>query len=241
MEGVGWLLVAMGVLAVIILGARALASRNLISMEDGESVSGFPYQKRDQFLTAAERSFYGLLKELADTNGWDLFAKVRLEDLVEVKKGTDKLQAHRNRIKSRHIDFLICDSQTVSPIIAIELNDATHARSDRQQRDIFVSGTLEAAGLPLLVIPAQRGYDIVGISRMILERIGIAYTPDIPTLEQPLVEGDSPSEAVVSMCPRCGSQLVERQSRKTGDRFLGCANYPSCHHTELLIPSIPTQ
>ena len=68
MESVGWLLLAIGVLAVIIVGARTLVSRNLISKEDGESVSGFPYQKRDQFLTAAERSFYGVLRELADTN-----------------------------------------------------------------------------------------------------------------------------------------------------------------------------
>ncbi|MEJ6389750.1 nuclease-related domain-containing protein [Gymnodinialimonas ulvae] len=31
-----------------------------------------------------------------------------------------------------------------------------------------------------------------------------------------------------SACPRCGSDMVARQNRKTGEAFLGCSSFPSC-------------
>ena len=34
-----------------------------------------------------------------------------------------------------------------------------------------------------------------------------------------------------TVCPRCGSDLVERtvkQGSRTGNRFLGCSSYPKC-------------
>ncbi|MEC2297152.1 restriction endonuclease [Bacillus subtilis] len=42
-------------------------------------------------------------------------------------------------------------------------------------------------------------------------------------------ENEEPSPRV---CSSCNSALVVRKSSKTGDRFLGCSSYPSCHHTE---------
>lgn len=39
-------------------------------------------------------------------------------------------------------------------------------------------------------------------------------------------------------CPLCGAQLVIKSSR-TGP-FLGCANYPTCHHTQPLKPQSKT-
>ena len=35
----------------------------------------------------------------------------------------------------------------------------------------------------------------------------------------------------VTKCPRCGSQLVERNNRKTGQTFFGCSRYPKCRGT----------
>jgi hypothetical protein len=38
-----------------------------------------------------------------------------------------------------------------------------------------------------------------------------------------------------NICPKCGSNLVERMARKgprAGSKFLGCANYPKCRFTK---------
>ncbi|WP_445661677.1 restriction endonuclease [Bacillus sp. FSL M8-0256] len=44
-------------------------------------------------------------------------------------------------------------------------------------------------------------------------------------------ENEDPAPRI---CPNCNSELVVRKSSKTGNRFLGCSSYPSCHHTENL-------
>ena len=32
-------------------------------------------------------------------------------------------------------------------------------------------------------------------------------------------------------CPLCGSKMVSRQTRSTGQRFWGCSQYPKCKGT----------
>ncbi|PGZ07099.1 restriction endonuclease, partial [Bacillus thuringiensis] len=33
-------------------------------------------------------------------------------------------------------------------------------------------------------------------------------------------------------CPTCKHDLVIRNSNKTGNKFFGCSQYPTCTHTE---------
>lgn len=56
----------------------------------------------------------------------------------------------KNRISRKHVDFLLCDSQTMRPRVGVELDDSSHAREDRQTRDALVQQVFDAAGLALL-------------------------------------------------------------------------------------------
>ncbi|MGP6087905.1 NERD domain-containing protein [Antarctobacter jejuensis] len=38
-------------------------------------------------------------------------------------------------------------------------------------------------------------------------------------------------EADLTKCPRCGSKMIERTNRKTGQTFYGCPRYPKCRGT----------
>ncbi|MDR1183352.1 MAG: NERD domain-containing protein [Coriobacteriales bacterium] len=38
-------------------------------------------------------------------------------------------------------------------------------------------------------------------------------------------------EKAAHTCPWCGSELVERHSKKTGDSFIGCSAFPKCRYT----------
>ena len=67
-----------------------------------------PYSKKKYFFSAAERSFYEILKRLAPADH-TVFAKVRLADVVYVNKETSERQSHFNRISGKHVDFLICN------------------------------------------------------------------------------------------------------------------------------------
>ena len=116
-----------------------------------------PYKKRDYLLTAAERSFYEVLQTVVD-NQLHVFPKIRLVDLLYLPKGTENRQAHMNRVQSKHVDFVLCDLQNVRPLLVIELDDSSHEREDRKDRDAFVDQALEDAALPILHVPANRTY-----------------------------------------------------------------------------------
>ncbi len=136
------------------------------------SAHDFPYQKKEALLTAAECQFYVVLQGLAAVEKLDVFAKVRIEDVIEVRKGARSYQSHRNRISSRHLDFVLCDRQKTAPMLVIELNDSSHKRRKRQQRDEFVEKALEVAGIPLLWLPVQDAYPVHELSRQVREKLG---------------------------------------------------------------------
>ena len=46
-----------------------------------------------------------------------------------------------------------------------------------------------------------------------------------------------PEDEVKAPCPKCGSKLIKRISKKTGKKFYGCSNYPAC---DFASPNVPT-
>ena len=87
-----------------------------------------------------------------------VLAKLRLADLVYIPKGTANRQTHFNRIQSKQVDFVLCTRDIFTPVLVIELDDASHEEEARSDRDTFVDAALAAAGLPILHIPAQKSY-----------------------------------------------------------------------------------
>lgn len=139
---------------------RGCLPRWLAKLFAGAAHSGdpsLPYRKCDSLLTRAELSFHAALRQAVDAR-WSIQAKARLADLLCLPKGTSDRQKHLNRIVAKHVDFVLCDSKTFEPLLAIELDDASHARADRARRDAFVEAALAAAGLPLLRIRAANSY-----------------------------------------------------------------------------------
>lgn len=102
-------------------------------------------------LTNREYEFYKKLKPLADKCGLNIYTKVRLADLVEPKpKGENPLWMECfNKIRSKHIDFALADGDT-NIIVLIELDDRSHERPDRVERDDFVNAVLKNTGYTLL-------------------------------------------------------------------------------------------
>jgi Protein of unknown function (DUF2726) len=74
-----------------------------------------PYEKAGNIFTRSERKFYYVLCSVAD-GGWIVFPKLRLEDLVPVKRSVSGRGTYRNFVKSRHVDFVLCTLDTLSPV-----------------------------------------------------------------------------------------------------------------------------
>jgi hypothetical protein len=72
---------------------------------------------------------------------------------------------------SKHVDFVLCRPGDVRPMVAIELDDASHAGEARQARDAFLDEAFVAAGLPLLHFPCKASYDADRLRERIVEAI----------------------------------------------------------------------
>lgn len=102
-------------------------------------------------LTDREYEFYKRLKPLADEYGLSVYSKVRLADLIEPKPKAENPYWMEcfNKIKAKHIDFALADEDTAI-VALIELDDTSHSRPDRVERDDFVDAVLENTGYTLL-------------------------------------------------------------------------------------------
>jgi len=130
-----------------------------------------PYERADLF-TAAEAAFFGVLMQ-AVGDRYLVLAKVRLADLVRVKglSGKDHVAAS-NRIQRKHVDFVLCDRRRLETMCVIELDDRSHEQRERRERDTFVDGVFEAAGIPMLRVPCRRTYDVAELRRQVADLVG---------------------------------------------------------------------
>ncbi len=212
-----------------------------------------PYRLRDNFLSPAELNFYRVLASVVGDRVI-ICAKVSLGDLFYPKTrdyGTNT--SLRNKIDRKHVDFLLCDPQTIQPLLGIELDDAGHRRPARQDRDQFVDQVFSAANLPLYRVPVLPSYNTRELAAAMGKLMGLdgpltAQTagpaPLDPTAPSP-APSDPRSEpkpagslGAAPACPKCGQPMVlrtvKRQGANFGKQFWGCPTFPKCRGVRAL-------
>ena len=155
---------------IALLAASAVVIILLVLLRLVTGRRRLPYRRVESLLTAAERSFYDVLLR-AVAPELVVFAKVRLADLMWLPDGVRDRQAHLGRIIAKHVDFVLCDRQTLSPVLAIELDDSSHLARERRDRDAFVDRALSAAGIPLLRVRAGRSYHLPELAGQLQEAL----------------------------------------------------------------------
>ncbi|MDW8215930.1 MAG: DUF2726 domain-containing protein, partial [Roseiflexaceae bacterium] len=168
-----------------------------------------PYRLRDDFLSPAELSFFKVLSSVLGTR-FVIQSKVRLADIFFVSRPHENV-AYFNKIAQRHLDFLVCDAATMKPLLGIELDDASHQRNSRQERDEFVEKVFRTAGLPLLHFPVQREYNTREIGAQIVpllkDKVG---SSDVAQSASATTSRNVVASSSVPLCPKCGIPMVLR-------------------------------
>lgn len=59
---------------------------------------------------------------------------MRVADIVSIKKGTKDWQKWFNKIRSKHVDFLLCDYD-MNIVLMIELDDRSHESERAKKND----------------------------------------------------------------------------------------------------------
>jgi len=157
---------------LFIIGSAAVVA--IFFTKKGSSIKKeekLPFKKKQYFFSRAEKKFYLVLKQVADKNSLVIFSKVRLLDLFLIQEKDYKSRmSNRGKIIQKHIDFLLCDNNSFSPVVGIELDDSSHNQSKRIKRDNLVNRVFASAELPLLRIKVSSNYNINSLEKNILEK-----------------------------------------------------------------------
>jgi uncharacterized tellurite resistance protein B-like protein len=136
-------------------------------------------------LSPAERSFLGVLQQVLpeDVN---VLPKVRLGDVFVTRSGlTNSERASAwNRINQKHVDFLLVKKADLAPIAGIELDDRSHEREERKQRDAFVDEVFGANAVPLLHLKARTSYALAELRSQVSSLLRGRPTAPSPKLQR---------------------------------------------------------
>ncbi len=165
-----WPFVSIVALMIIATWAIEFFSQRTGEQEERQKTI-YKYVEKKFFMTSSERTFYNSLGQ-AVGNDYRIFAQVHLPTIVDHKvPGQNWTPAFRH-INGKSVDFVLCDKDTLSTVLAIELDDKTHERPDRAERDTEVERILQQAGVPLLRVANGRDLSPEAIGNLVRQSLG---------------------------------------------------------------------
>ena len=209
-----WFYVALAAAAALLLAAAIWKL-----LRRANPWSRAPYERQEYFLSPAEKAFYDVLDALV---GEDVVIcpKPAVREVLRVRGNVRRdRQKYFNWISQKHVDFVLCDRETMQILCAVELDDSSHERADRRQRDAFMDKAFRKAKLPLFHIPCRKSYGAKELNELCS-----FLCQDLLVLEDD--EGpDKPAGTTCSalpLCPDCGVPVVLRTASRgppQGDRL----------------------
>jgi len=141
--------------------------------KDSLTSKKYNYSKKDFIMTRAEHEcFDALVKAVGEK--YHVFPQVHLPSIVNNKVVGQNWKGAFKHINQKSVDFVLCDKAYLAPKLAIELDDKSHERADRIDRDGEVERILADAGLPLLRLENHGRFDPADLSRRIDESLNPA-------------------------------------------------------------------
>ena len=154
-------------IALLVLLVLVTVAKTTVKSGKSKKTVSYPYVAAESLFTKNEQAFLRVLEQAAED--YRVFGKVRVADVVEVRKGLSGSERQKafNRISQKHLDFVLLKPHDLSVWCAVELDDKTHGRADRKSRDTLLENVLAAAEVPLVRVPSKRTYDVAEIRALL--------------------------------------------------------------------------
>ena len=156
----GWFLGILVLVAIVVLVLKNKKSVQKDKLRQDNSKLTLSYQPVPALITPAEQQFLKALDGAVDDR-FRVFTMVRVADVIKPTKSLNPSVKHKLFLKTsqKHFDFVICDATKLKPLCVIELNDKSHQKKKRKDRDDFLAEACASAGLPLKFVFASNSYD----------------------------------------------------------------------------------
>ncbi len=179
-----------------------------------------PYRLREPFLATTELALFRALHQMVGGR-YLICPKVSLNDVFYIVRPNENVHFF-NKFFRKHVDFLLCDPQTLVPVFGIEIVRPI-SKNEARESDKFMEELFTGAGLPLVHVPSSETYDpsdLVSLFQLALEKIGETISLRV-----------NRSSDSVPQCPLCGKMMVLRIHRtggSSGKKYYGCMDSPRC-------------
>jgi len=193
---------------------------DLKSTTQKEFEDRLPYRLREQFMSTPELAMFRVLRDMVQ-DYYVVCPKVALNDIFTIVRPNENVHFF-NKIFRKHVDFLLCEPDTLKPAFGIELVKPI-ARNETREADKFMEDLFLSAGLPLVHVPSNDHYDENDMAELF--KFSIVKVKNTGSLRASS-EADS-----VPMCPVCGRMMVLRIHRhgpEKGTKYYGCMDSPKC-------------
>ncbi len=144
------IIVAIGVIVLVITQLMPNKKRNV---ESEERYDLNRYYLKNSIVTPVEKWMYVIIKDELPEE-YMVAPKVGIKDFVGVKKGNNYMK-YFGHIAQRHIDFLVCKRDTLTPAFGIEIDDTSHEQQQRKTRDQENDDIFNAIGIKVLHITTK--------------------------------------------------------------------------------------
>lgn len=131
----------------------------------------FPYKKKKRFLSENQQNLFRALEKAIGENYY-IFPQIHLSSLLKIKEEAERERdKYFYKLARPSVDFVLCDKQAISPILAIKIINFSEESPTKRQDNKFVEKSLLAAGLALLEIEEKKEYNADEIKKLISEKI----------------------------------------------------------------------
>lgn len=109
----------------------------------------YNYTAKYSLMSKTESDFFVKLERTVNERYY-VFPQVHLSAILDHRVKGQEWKYAFSHINGKSVDYVLCSKTTLKPTYAIELDDYTHDKADRRERDREVERIFEAANLPLV-------------------------------------------------------------------------------------------
>jgi len=198
-----------------------VSDQNSISVRDQEE--RLPYRLRERFLSTPELALLRVLQGMMGSH-YLICPKVALNEIFYIARPNENVHFF-SKFFRKHVDFLLCEPETLKPAFGIELVKPV-SRHETRESDQFMAELFLSARLPLVHIQSSERYSEQDLTQLFeLAATKVRETGPL----RATAKSDS-----IPMCPVCGKMMVlriHREGLKTGKQYYGCMDNPHCPGT----------
>ena len=108
----------------------------------------YKYYAKSYVMTSRENECFKILNEVFSSK-WFVIPQVHLSALLDYKVKGQNWNAAFRHINGKSVDFVLIGKESFKVICAIELDDSTHNKPERKERDVEIERIFNQARIPL--------------------------------------------------------------------------------------------